>query len=70
MTTLQTIKEENNNCHTCDNYLFSDKYFKVDTTDGKIKLCSKLCFEKYMIMVAQMKMKRKVKQEKKVQVKL
>jgi hypothetical protein len=44
-------------CNICDNYIFGDKGITVEEPLGKIKLCSKLCFEKYMIMVEQRAMK-------------
>ena len=63
---LKTIKEESNNCFMCDNYLFDDKYYKADSSNDKIKLCSRLCFEKYTIAVQQRQFKsRKTKAEKK-----
>ena len=58
--------ETNNNCYVCDNYIFDRTCITVDTTNGKIKLCCKLCFEKYNIMIEQRKFKHKsVKAEKK-----
>ena len=65
-TTLAKISETDVACHMCDNVIF-DKGIKIDKPNEKINLCSKLCFEKYSIMIQQRAMKsRNVKQEKKV----
>jgi len=65
MTTLTNKMDQKfPSCNMCDNYIFGDKFITVEESFGKIKLCSKLCFDKYSIMVQQRAMKsRKIKKE-------
>lgn len=54
------------NCYTCDNYVFEKSSISLETTDGKIKFCCKLCFEKFTIAVQQREFRtRRIKPEKK-----
>lgn len=51
-------------CVMCDTLILGDKFIEISNDILKIKVCTKLCFEKYMIMIAQKGMKsRKVKKE-------
>lgn len=44
-------------CRMCDTLIFGKTI--LIGTDNKIKLCSQRCFDKYMIMVQQIAMKKK-----------
>lgn len=62
--TATNINLDDMNCFVCDNYIFKG-LITVDTTTKKIKLCSKICFEKYCIMTHQIRIKTRPQDEKK-----
>jgi hypothetical protein len=64
MTSLSIKIEECPSCYVCDNLIFKSAIC-VETTTKKIKLCSKICFEKYCIMTHQINFKGRPKPEKK-----
>lgn len=64
--TSATPPSHNTNCFVCDNYVFDKTSISLDTLNGKIKLCCKLCFDKYDIALQQQEFrKRRHKAEKK-----